>query len=197
MVATYDAEGSAISEDIDNIDSGDTHRFDPARSCIVSVRPGIVVLGATSVCDDVGRPAPIGFSVELWERDVDPLPPGYCHGVVPSEHYTPWKECAQDDFMGRVQIDLLPQDLEPVLPNVGDEYTETIVLSPCGNDVCKDDSPTTPLPIASRACPTPVSLWAHYSTRRCAGAGYALNSKQLQPVCGPCARQAHAKSSRK
>lgn len=146
FVETNDAEGYANSKDIENIDSGDIHRFDPARSCIVSVRPGIVVLGATSVCDDVGESAPLGFSVVLWERDRS-LPFEFCHGVLPSSENEPPHEthesigrgCApRDDLLGRARIDLLAQDLEPVLPNVGDEYTETVVLIPCewGVDLC-------------------------------------------------------------
>lgn len=142
MVATYDAEGSAISKDIEDIDSGDTHRFDPAKSCIVSVRPGEVVLGVSSVCDDVGRSAPLGFDVVLWERADFTLPgASYCHVFIPREHDTPWRECSQDDFIGRARIDLLAQDLEPVLPHVGDQYTETVVLFPCEYDECGGNLP--------------------------------------------------------
>ncbi len=35
MVGTRDAKGGTVSDEIGNIDSGDTHHFDPAKSCIV------------------------------------------------------------------------------------------------------------------------------------------------------------------
>jgi hypothetical protein len=69
MVLTFDAKGKTASDEIGNINSGDTHSFDAAKSCIVAVRPGIVVLGKTSVCEEVGEPAPLGFQVEFWEKD--------------------------------------------------------------------------------------------------------------------------------
>ncbi len=40
---------------------------------------------------------------------------------------------AGDDFIGRAHIDLSIQDLEAALPNVGDEYIETVVLEQCGS----------------------------------------------------------------
>ena len=51
MVETTNAKGFTVTNEIGDIDSGDTHHFDPAKSCIVGVRPGVVVLGKTSVCD--------------------------------------------------------------------------------------------------------------------------------------------------
>jgi hypothetical protein len=35
-VETRDAEGWTVSNEIDDVDSGDTHPFDPAKSCIVT-----------------------------------------------------------------------------------------------------------------------------------------------------------------
>lgn len=132
MVGTFDAKGSTASNEIGDIDSGDTHSFDPARSCIVAVRPGFVVLGKTSVCDDVGEPAPLGFLGFTSHTCNVTGTPG------PGRHARP--HCLDDgdgdDFIGRARIDLSTQDLE-ALPNVGDEYIETVVLSPCENDgVC-------------------------------------------------------------
>jgi len=72
MVNTSDSKGWTVSDEIGGIDSGDTHSFDPAKSCIVAVRPGTVVLGKSSVCDDVGESAPLGFAVEFWEKDWSP-----------------------------------------------------------------------------------------------------------------------------
>lgn len=150
MVLIDEAEGWTSSKEIDNIDSGDTHRFDPAKSCIVSIRPGEVVLGVSSVCDDAGRSAPLGFDVVLWERD-ESFPFEFCHGdpapdeqpqPSPAKHWSKGRGCApQDDFIGRARIDLLAQDLEPVLPNVGDEYIETVVLFPCEYDECGGNLP--------------------------------------------------------
>ena len=69
MVGTFDAKGHTTSDEIDDIDSGDTHHFDPVKSCILAVRPGEVVLGKTSLCTNVGEPAPLSVQVELWEKD--------------------------------------------------------------------------------------------------------------------------------
>jgi hypothetical protein len=138
MVETVDAKGWSVSDEIGNIDSGDTHHFDPAKSCIVAVRPGIVVLGKSAVCDDVGEPAPLGFRVEFWEKDPIGYPMGFTN-CVPGEHSGP--HCVDDgngdDFIGRARINFSTQELEAALPKVGDEYIETVVLSPCSSgDVC-------------------------------------------------------------
>jgi hypothetical protein len=138
MVETRDAKGWTVSDEIGNIDSGDTHHFDPVKSCIVPVRPGIVVLGKTSVCDDVGEPAPLGFRVEMWEKDFS-IFGGFskCLPGAGDSHAGP--HCVADegdDFIGRAQIDLSAQELEAALPNVGDEHIETVVLNPCRGDVC-------------------------------------------------------------
>ena len=44
MVRTDDAKGSTGSNVIDDIDSGNTHHFSSAKSCILAVRPGEAVL---------------------------------------------------------------------------------------------------------------------------------------------------------
>ena len=59
MVETTDAKGWTVSSEIGGIDSGDTHHFDPAKSCIVAVRPGVVVLGESSVCEERAGPSKI------------------------------------------------------------------------------------------------------------------------------------------
>jgi hypothetical protein len=137
MVETDDAKGWTVSDEIGGIDSGDTHNFDPAKSCIVAVRPGIVVLGETSVCDDVGEPAPLGFQVEFWEKDFGlppygfQVPPGQ---PGPGQHIGPWwadDEFDDDDFIGRSRIDYPTQELEVGLPHVGDEVIESVTLDPC------------------------------------------------------------------
>lgn len=46
-----------------------------------------------------------------------------------------------DDFIGRSRIDLSTQDLQAVLPEVGDEYIETVDLFPCIGDLCGGDLP--------------------------------------------------------
>jgi hypothetical protein len=138
MVGTFDAKGSTVSGKIGNIDSGDTHHFDPAKSCIVSVQPGIVVLGQTSVCAG-SEPAPLGFRVEFWEKD-PAIPFDFCVTVAPGPGHHSGPYCVNDengdDFLGRAQIDLSPQALEAALPQVGDEHIETIVLTPCLGEVC-------------------------------------------------------------
>lgn len=142
MVQTDDAKGSTVSKEIGGIDSGDTHNFDPVRSCIVAVRPGVVVLGESSVCDEVGEPAPLSFQVEFWEKDFGlppygfQVPPG---APGPGEHIGPWwadDEFDDDDFIGRAQIDYPTQDLEAALPHVGDEVVETVKLDPCPGWIC-------------------------------------------------------------
>lgn len=140
MVGTHDAKGWTASDEIGGIDSGDTHKFDPAKSCIVAVRPGIVVLGKSSVCDGVGEPAPLGFRVEIWEKDFSIF--GFPNKCLPGDPGThAGSHCANDgmgdDFIGHAQIDMSAQELETKLPSVGSEHIETVVLNPCrGSDVC-------------------------------------------------------------
>jgi hypothetical protein len=144
MVETADAKGSTVSREIGGIDSGDTHNFDPAKSCIVAVRPGFAVLGESAVCEEVGEPAPLGFQVEFWEKDTSPFG-GFCVGGGPggpSQHYAPY--CANDtygdDFIGRAQIDYSTQELEASLPHVGDEQIESVTLDSCPGQICTADS---------------------------------------------------------
>jgi hypothetical protein len=143
IIKTFDAKGWTHSDEIGSVDSGETHTLDPTRSCLVAVGPGKVVLGKSSVCNNTGEPAPLGFSVEFWEKDFDfipDIPVGFsataCPELKPGEHAGP--DCdvidGDDDFIGRAQIDLAQQDLDAVLPNVGDEYVETVVLSHCTAD---------------------------------------------------------------
>jgi hypothetical protein len=143
MVETTDAKGWTVSREIGNIDSGDTHSFDPAKSCIVAVRPGIVVLGETSVCEKGGESAPLGFQVELWEQDSIGFPLGFCVSGGPPEpgrHAGPHSaKCANadfNDFIGSARIDYSTQELDAALPNVGDEQIESITLDPCPGQIC-------------------------------------------------------------
>ena len=141
MVETNDAKGSTVSHEIGGIDSGDIHNFDSAKSCIVAVRPGFAVLGESSVCEEVGEPAPLGFQVEFWEIDFAGFPPpGFCVPAgtpEPGGHVAPW--CSHgngDDFIGRAQIDYSTQELEAALPNIGDEQIESVTLDPCPGQIC-------------------------------------------------------------
>ncbi len=142
MVTTEDPEGWTVSEEIGDIDSGDTHEFDPAVSCVLAVRPGVVLLGKTSVCDEAGEPAPLSFMVEMWEKDGFGWPPGFCNVLPPSADAHGGPHCPDDgngdDFLGRARIELSAQELEAALPHVGAEIVQTVVLSPCGDnvDVC-------------------------------------------------------------
>lgn len=140
MVKTEDAKGWTVSNKIGDIDSGDTHNFDPAKSCIVSVRPGVVILGESSVCTKAGEPAPLSFQVEFWEKDSS-LVSGFCVvGGLPAagKHIGP--HCANDgtgdDFIGRSRVDYSTQELEAALPNVGDELIESRTLDPCPGKIC-------------------------------------------------------------
>jgi hypothetical protein len=134
IVETIDPEGFAQSVEIGGIDSDDTHTFEPAQSCIVAPLRGEAVLGRSSVCDEAGRPAPLGFRVRMWEQDWG-LGMGVCqrffehHGVA---------ECPDDenaDFIGRAQVDLTAGELDAALPSVGGELVETVVLFPCPENV--------------------------------------------------------------
>jgi len=141
MVETVDAKGFTVTNEIGDIDSGDTHDFDPAVSCIVGVRPGTVLLGESSVCDEAGEPGPFSFKVEMWEKDVIGFDFGFCKPVGPSPGGHIGPHCANDnngdDFIGWRELFFPIPDLEATLPNVGDSFTETVVLSPCqGDDVC-------------------------------------------------------------
>lgn len=141
MVETNDAKGSTVSNEIGDIDSGETHTFDPAKSCIVAVRPGYAVLGESSVCEEVGEPAPLGFQVAFWEKDLIGFPMGFCvpgGSPEPGRHVGP--HCANDgngdDFIGSARIDYSTQELEAAMPNVGDEQIESITLDPCPGQIC-------------------------------------------------------------
>lgn len=145
VVETTDAKGWTVSREVGNIDSGDTHNFDPAKSCIVAVRPGVVVLGESSVCESSGEPAPLGFQVELWEQDSIGFPFGFCVAgdgtLEPGRHIGPYSAGCPDgtgfsDFIGRAQINYSTQELEAALPNVGDEQIESITLDPCPGQIC-------------------------------------------------------------
>ncbi|HRI39916.1 MAG TPA: hypothetical protein PLO50_15275, partial [Nitrospira sp.] len=139
MVGTSDAKGFTHSLEIGNIDSGDTHIFDPAKSCMLPVRPGEAVLGESSLCDDIGAPAPLKVQIQLWEQDFDGF--RVCKSSLPprTNHYA-LGDCLvglSDDFIGRTQLDFSGQQLEALLPNVGDEHVETVKLNPCnGPNVC-------------------------------------------------------------
>lgn len=143
MVGTVDAEGSTATNEIGDIDSGDTHEFDLTVSCIIGVLPGIATLGDDSVCDAAGKPGPFSFQVEFWEKDSS-IFGGFCAvvGPLPGRHVAP--HCVDDrrgdDFIGWRELFFPVPDLESTLPNVGDSFTETVVLSPCppGSDVCGD-----------------------------------------------------------
>jgi hypothetical protein len=135
-VHTIDAKGYTVSKEIQTIDTGETYDFDPDKSCIIPVRPGIVVLGSSSVCDNIGEPAPLGFYVEMWEQDWGY---GFCGTTppLPGDHSSPsCSHDAADDFLGSAQIDLSQQDLDAVLPEVGNEYIETVLLYPCPGYEC-------------------------------------------------------------
>lgn len=143
-VWTRDPKGFTDSEEIGDIDSGDVHEFDPAVSCIVGVRPGLVILGKDSVCDPGGEPGPFSFTVELWEKDFlfNPFGVGFCAPAQPGPGEHNGAVCANDqngdDFIGRRELFFPLPDLEATLPNVGDSFTETVALSPCpeGTDTC-------------------------------------------------------------
>lgn len=141
MVETHDAKGMTVSREIGDIDSGDTYTFDSAKSCIVAVRPGVVILGESSVCDEVGEPAPLSFGVEFWEKDLIGFPVGFQQAVPPpgpGEHMGPWWANDQngDDFIGRAQINYSTQELEAALPHVGDVQIESVTLFPCLEELC-------------------------------------------------------------
>lgn len=147
MVETEDAKGWTVSNEIGDIDTGDTHDFDPAKSCIVAVRPGIVVLGESSVCEEVGEPAPLGFRVEFWERDSIGFSRGWCGrgGELPEpgRHAGPYhatcpsgEDSGDNHFIGSARIDYPTHELEAALPKVGDEVVETVKLDPCPGGYC-------------------------------------------------------------
>jgi hypothetical protein len=147
MIETTDAKGWTVSNEIGDIDSGNTHNFDPAKSCIVAVRPGFAVLGQSSVCEEVGEPAPLGFQVEFWEQDSAGFPLGFCgseggplepgrHGGL--HHAGCPNSTGFNDFIGSALIDYSPQELEAALPYVGNEQIESITLIHCPGETCGD-----------------------------------------------------------
>lgn len=142
MVEVCDGVGCTATDEIGGIDSGDVHDFLAARSCVFGVVPGEVVLSRSSYCDfeDPGRPAPVSFRAEMWEKDLIGFPTGFCVALAGVTHHWP-THCVDDgngdDFIGQVQVDFAIQEIEEALPNVGDELIETVGLSPCeGLDIC-------------------------------------------------------------
>ena len=109
MIRTDDAKGWTVSDEFSDVDSGETHKLDPARSCIIAVRPGIVVLGKTSVCDDVGEPAPFWFRGRIYGRRTAALWRDFCIVPPPGPGFHAGPHCgsdSNDDFLGRARIDL-------------------------------------------------------------------------------------------
>jgi hypothetical protein len=142
MVGTFDAEGDTLSREIGDIDSGDTHDFDPAVSCIIGVLPGEARLGESSVCDAAGKPGPFSFRVEMWEKDSS-IFGEFCNSLPPAAGRHTGPGCLispADDFIGLSELFFPIPDLESTLPNVGDSFTETVVLGGCppGYGVCAD-----------------------------------------------------------
>lgn len=138
MVKTTDAEGWSNSGIIGDVDTGDVVTFSPAKSCIIGVQAGTTVLNRSSVCDDAGRAAPLWFTVEMWEDDAEG-PMGSPYGCSTGAKHD-GDECVpgdgQDDFIGNARLDFAAWELEAALPEVGDEYVETVVLNPCGDALC-------------------------------------------------------------
>ena len=164
MVQTNDAKGLTVSNEIGDIDSGDTHNFDPAKSCIVAVRPGVVVLGKSSVCDEVGEPAPLSFQVEFWEKDFG-LPP-YGFQVPPGRQ-------GRGNMLGRggrttnmttmtslaaPRLTIRRRTLRPRCFMSATKLSKPSNWTPAPAGSAPA-TPTTPLPGASHACPTCGSIW--------------------------------------
>src|SRR5688572_27943248 len=84
-VGTFDGNGFTVSRVIGNVDTGDVHNFDPAKSCIIPILPGSVVLGESSVCHPVGAAAPLSLKVELWDDHDGGLLVDFDPGVLPPE----------------------------------------------------------------------------------------------------------------
>jgi hypothetical protein len=139
MIGTLDAEGTTVSDEIGDIDSGDTHEFAPAVSCILGVLPGKAALGRSSVCDAAGKPGPFSFKVEMWEKDIG-FPPELCNTLPVGQHFGTHclDDGSGDDFIGWRELFFPVPDLETTLPNVGDSFTETVMMFPCppGVEVC-------------------------------------------------------------
>ena len=138
MVETRDAKGFTVTDEIGDIDSGDTHDFEPDVSCIIAVPPGTMVLGKSSRCDAAGQPGPFSFEVVLWEKDSFGWDFGFCAPVGPPPGLHNGPHCGNDglgdDLLGRRELFFPVPDLETTLPQVGDSFTETVVLSPCEDD---------------------------------------------------------------
>ena len=157
VFAVWQAPGDpmAASVEFTNVDAGDTRTFAPRQSCITPIEvtrnldggssPLMAAEGDQWACRVVGRPAPIDFTVWLFEHDEDWWTP------VTFSALTPTPEGCEDDLIGEKSITLTIADLLAVLPHVGNTYEETITLGgPCGHveptEVCgySDIFPTGP-----------------------------------------------------
>ena len=151
-----------VSDEFGDIDSGETRSFDPAKSCVVSVRPGVVVLGRHRCATTSARPHRLSFQVEFWEKDPIGHPPGFCgtNPPGPGRHVGP--HCLDDhngdDFIGRAwSIWRRRSSRQRCLRSA----TNIPKLSSCfpAKKMCAaaSVSPTTLSPTASRACLTCAS----------------------------------------
>ncbi len=136
VVETLDAKGETSSKEIEDVDSGDVHHFDPAKSCVVAVREGQVVLGESSVCDSAGEPAPFWFLVKFWENDDNEILAPFTSAECSVGENTPGRHCSASpkvwaDFLGNYRGDFSQQDLDALLPNIGDEHVRTVTLFSC------------------------------------------------------------------
>ena len=122
-----------ISKVFGDVDSGETWSFAPDQSCIYPIMgaggPGVFVAPASTwTCSPAGTPGPISFTVVMAEEDS-----GFIHELSPGSMFTSpiILPDANDDVIGRFTVEVTPQELAAVMPNVGDTFDETITLGPC------------------------------------------------------------------
>jgi hypothetical protein len=129
------------SKVFDNVDTGETKRFPRNQNCILPIagltanNPNIFRgdKGETWTCSAGGTPGPFAFTVEMYEKD-----DGAFHDCVFKWplgcEFSDGPTSGSDDLVGRRTLVFSLQDLEAVMPNVGDWFEETIRLGgPCGN----------------------------------------------------------------
>jgi hypothetical protein len=120
-----------ISKVFGDVDSGETWSFEPDQSCIYPIMgagdPGVFVAPASTwTCLPAGTPGPISFTVVMAEEDS-----GFFHEFGTAFHDPIKLPDGNDDVIGRFTVEVTPQELAAVMPNVGDTFDETITLGPC------------------------------------------------------------------
>lgn len=148
-----------ISDKFGNVDSnGDTHAFNAKATCILRAIDSGQYPDGIWQCSEQGVPAPISFVVGAYEQDVTlsefvgfffgmfsaaPIPEGT---DIRASSYAPLHEYWPNHLIGKDDVHRSLSYLLERLPEVGQKYTENIVLKGAcdrseSDEPCDDNEP--------------------------------------------------------